>query len=198
MTSYSRYKILLPATSSTAANCREPGREARAWPGGFDHPSHNPNCSLIIVLPWPLLLLGTFDSAGIPSLPPQPLPLPSLPVPMPLHLLLLPLLVPRVRGGGEEVGEGVEDLWRPLLQPGDKNQVHSLFLLSCTRVVFKIICIFTTHSTSFTLKPNKTRCSEYNTWFTECVEGNSTEVAIRTRLWALVQSRHILEDDFRN
>jgi len=28
----------------------------------------------------------------------------------------------------------------------------------------------------------KTRCTEYNTWFTECVEGNSTEVAIRTRL----------------
>jgi len=28
----------------------------------------------------------------------------------------------------------------------------------------------------------KTRCEEYNTWFTECLEGNSTEVAIRTRL----------------
>jgi len=28
----------------------------------------------------------------------------------------------------------------------------------------------------------KTRCSEYNTWFTECLEGNSSEVAIRTRL----------------
>jgi len=28
----------------------------------------------------------------------------------------------------------------------------------------------------------KTRCEEYNTWFTECLEGNSTEVAIRTPL----------------
>jgi len=28
----------------------------------------------------------------------------------------------------------------------------------------------------------KTRCEEYNTWFTECLMGNSTEVAIRTRL----------------
>jgi len=27
----------------------------------------------------------------------------------------------------------------------------------------------------------KTRCTEYNTWFTECLEGNSTEVATRTR-----------------
>ena len=49
-------------------------------------------------------------------------------------------------------------------------------------VLFKMNCIFVIHSTQFTLKLKKSRCEEYNTWFTECLEGNSTQVAIRTRL----------------
>ena len=42
---------------------------------------------------------------------------------------------------------------------------------------------FAISSTSITVKLQKTRCTEYNTWFTECLEGNSTEVATRTRFW---------------
>ena len=64
-------------------------------------------------------------------------------------------------------------------KPGAQINSCGLFL---SHVVFKISCIFAIHSTSFTLKLKKSRCEEYNTWFTECLEGNSTEVAIRTPL----------------
>jgi len=38
---------------------------------------------------------------------------------------------------------------------------------------------------------SKTRCTEYNTWFTECLEGNTTEVAIRSH----VHTASLREDD---
>ena len=93
----------------------------------------------IPVLPWPLLLLGSFDSAGISSLPAQPLSLSSFPVQMSRNFLLMPrrYLFTRVRGGCEKVGEGVEDLWRPLLQTWDKNQVPWWIFISWFLIVLK-------------------------------------------------------------
>ena len=67
-------------------------------------------------------------------------------------------------------------------KPGACIVFTGVSILSCKHVIVVFICIFAIHSTYFTLEPWKSRCEEYNTWFTECLVGNSTEVAIRTRL----------------
>ena len=58
---------------------------------------------------------------------------------MPRNFLLMPrrYLLARVRRGCEKIGEGVEDLWRPLLQTWDKNQVPWWIFISWFLIVLK-------------------------------------------------------------
>ena len=194
---YFRHKLLLTATSKTTAECREPGREGRSWQGWFPTlnqflschsaastsiPARNLWLRWNTVTPSSIHLSFLFSLAN--ASPPSS---PALP----------PLKNPRWRQGGwRGCGRLMAATATTLRQkPGARLVSTGLSWLPYKHVivVLNIICIVAIHSIDFTLKHRKSRCEEYNTWFTECLVGNSTEVAIRTRLWALLLSTHVIE-----